>query len=124
MDVGKIKITVSVGVGVSVGVLVGGGVIVGVLVGGGSKMAVCVRAAATVPAMTVSRERGSASDDAGADRTGSSHASKKSNVTNQSISFLAVLLSISFNQEFHLTSMTNFTAQKSFLPTRSDHMVE
>ena len=42
VEVGSMKINVSVGVAVSVGVPVGGGVKVAVFVGGGSRIAVCV----------------------------------------------------------------------------------
>ena len=123
-EVGGIKITVAVEVGVSVDVPVGSGVRVGVLVGGGSKMAVCVCAAAAVPATMVSIERGSVSDDVGADRTGNSQASKKSNAANKRIDFLTICLSMVIDQRSYLTSMMNFTRQKSLLPTLSDHLVE
>ena len=116
--------TVAVDVGVSVSVLVGSGVRVGVLVGGGSKMAVCVCAAAAVPAMMESMERGSVSDDAGADRAGISQASKRSNAANKKIGFLMICLSMVIDQKSYLTSMMNLTSQKSLLPTLSDHRVE
>jgi len=98
VEVGSIKITVAVGVKVSVGVPVGGGGKVDVWVGDGSKMAVCVCAAAAVPAMTVSIGRGAESGDAGAVRTGSSHASRNSTVANKRVEFLTACLSMSLDQ--------------------------
>ena len=87
-------------------------------------MAVCVCAAAAVPATIVSIERGSVPDDAGADRTGISQASKKSNAANKKIGFLTICLSMVIHQKPYLTSMINLTGQKSLLPTLSDHLVE
>ena len=123
VEVGRIKINVAVGVGVCVGVFVGGGT-VGVAVGDGSTKAVWVCAAPAVPAMMVSIGTGSEPEGAGAERTGSSHASKASKIANKRVSFFDVSVFMIVALKFYWTSMTNLTSQKSFLPTLSDHLVE
>ena len=114
MEVGRIKRTVAVAVGISVGVPVGRKVIVGARVGG-NKAAVCVCAAAAVPAIMVVIGRGSEFDGAGAERTGISHASKKSNAANKRNGFLTDCLSMIVAKGL-VDSNTKFYKAEIFFP--------
>ena len=123
--VGKMNITVAVGVSVSVGVELGATVGVMVIVGDGTTSAVCVWAAPAVATTIVSREPGAGDgfEIAGIGRAGNSHASTTNNATNKKMSFFTACFSIGHHHIFYLTENSNLTVQNSVLPIFSPHRV-